>query len=95
MENENKLPSFSDGTWEKIKEIWRFTVRQLEIVRLLCEEDLSAKSIAEKLGIAIGTVRSHCREIRMKMRLRHNQSITLRIVAQAVRIEYDVKQEQG
>jgi ATP/maltotriose-dependent transcriptional regulator MalT len=74
------LDLFSDGEWTRTCHELELSLRQAQIVKLVLQGS-SDKQIAQELGIALATVRTHMRRLFSKFNLSDRLELTLLVLA--------------
>jgi DNA-binding NarL/FixJ family response regulator len=72
-------PLFSEGQWLRIAASMEFTRRELEIVRLIFEDE-QEQSIASELDISVNTVHTHLKRLYSKLGVTSRAGLILQIV---------------
>jgi DNA-binding CsgD family transcriptional regulator len=72
-------PLFSEGQWLRIAASMEFTRRELEIVRLIFEDE-QEQSIATALGISVNTVRTQLKRLYRKFGVTSRVGLVLQVV---------------
>jgi DNA-binding NarL/FixJ family response regulator len=72
-------PLFSEGQWLRIAASMEFARRELEIVRLIFEDE-QEQSIASELAISVNTVHTHLKRLYSKLVVTSRAGLILQIV---------------
>jgi DNA-binding NarL/FixJ family response regulator len=72
----------NDKQWAYLRHRYELTPREQQIARLVCQ-GLRNGSIARRLSIQPGTVKTHVRNIYRKVRVKNKITMLLRFVAEA------------
>ncbi|MCH7559272.1 MAG: response regulator transcription factor [Planctomycetes bacterium] len=65
--------------WSYIKRRYRISARELEVAKLICR-GFSNKEITNDLGIALGTVKTHLRNIYRRVHVKNKITLLLRFM---------------
>jgi len=79
-------PIFSEVQWERLEDRLSLPRRQRQVIRQLFE-GRSDKQIADAIGVALPTVRSHLRRIYGKFDVQDRTELILFIVREFIRID--------
>ena len=71
--------------WKYIRRVFRLTEREIEVAELACS-GLTNIEIADELGIAPGTVKTHLKNIYRSIRVRNKISMLLLFVEEVKKI---------
>lgn len=81
--NNDRGPVFTDQQWEQLEKRLSLPPRQRQVVRHLFD-GLSDKQIAEAIGVALPTVRSHLGRIYTKYNLQDRTELVLHVVREFI-----------
>lgn len=76
-------PLFSDQQWDNLETRLNLPLRQCQVIRKLFE-GCSDKQIAQEVGVALPTVRSHLRRIYTKFDVQDRTELVLFIVREFI-----------
>ena len=79
MECRRSAPLFSDIQWLRIAASMELTRRELEIVRLIFEDE-QERSIAKELGVSVNTIHTQLKRLYLKLGVTSRVGLVLRIV---------------
>ena len=80
-----RLILLDEKHWSYIQRWYHISPRELEIAKLVCH-GLSNKEIAEALHIRQGTVKTHIKNIYLKIHVKNKVSLLLRFMADVSKI---------